>query len=930
MPVPLLGRERELAQVREGVARLDAGRGALFFVVGEPGIGKTRFADEVALDAQARGVRVVWGRCWEGEGAPALWPWRQVLDAIGAAVPETPDASHAADARFALYAEVAARLVAASPLLIILDDLHVADRASLLLLQFVARTLPAPLAVVGTYRDAETEVGDLLPRIARDGTYLPLRRLHDDEIAAYATGLGVPLDADALAEVSRTTEGNPLFVDHVVRMRPRLDVPPTLRAALRSRIAAVTDEPARKLLDLAAVAGREVPLSVLARVAGMTPAAAADTLRPAIAAGVLTPPVRFSHVLLREELYASLPAGQRAKLHAALFEAVEALDAAAHHALEGVEHLGAERATAAVLRAAAHDAAVLGFDDAAKRLDRALEILPPFAEPGHIIDLEISCGLARIRSGDTVAGKASCARAAARARALGDSRRFAEAALAHGVELTPSLVDGSLIALLEESLTTLPAAEQALRARTLARLAAALQPADDPSVPVAMAREAVALSERLDEPDRRAVLYAASSALGDRGAPGESLAIDTKLCALARRAGDRAQALRVEARLVFDHMEAGNVAAADAHIEAYAALLADLQVVRLRWPLIAMRAMRALFDRRFDEVDRLHEELRAFDGGERDIHLGSVLGSQRFFRLLGEGHADEAEALLDTIRRRAQGANPQIAPVMHALRARVAVHRGDRAATAVELDALRRLGVRLDDVVIAKLCAEAFAFAGESTERACLRTVLTPHARGLVSYGLTAMVVDGPIARLLELLGRAPAALTCAPAVRQFALRRDGDVFHVESDGASVSLGDTIGLRLLAELVERPGVERHVLTLMPGEEGDAGAALDAEAIAAYRARVESLRDGIAEAERFADPVRAARHEEELEALTGELARAVGMRGRVRRAAASSERARVNVQRHLRKAIRAIAEHLPSLGRHLERSVRTGTYCIYEP
>lgn len=100
---------------------------------------------------------------------------------------------------------------------------------------------------------------------------------------------------------------------------------------------------------------------------------------------------------------------------------------------------------------------MLGFDDAAKRLDRALEILPPFAEPGHIIDLEIAGGLARVRSGDMAAGKASCARAAARARDLGDSRGFAEAALAHGGELASSLVDGSLIALLEESLAALPA-----------------------------------------------------------------------------------------------------------------------------------------------------------------------------------------------------------------------------------------------------------------------------------------------------------------------------------------------------------------------------------------------------------------------------------------------------------------------------------------
>lgn len=926
---PFLGREREVSQIGEGIAQLAAGRGAMFFVVGEPGIGKTRLADAIARDAEARGVRAVWGRCWEGEGAPALWPWRQVLDAIGAALPEAPAASHAAEARFALHAEVTARLVAAAPLLIVLDDLHVADRASLLLLEFVARALrTGPIAIVGTYRDADAEAGELLPRIAREATYLPLRRLRDDEIAAFATELGIALDAAALAEVARVTEGNPLFVDHVLRMRPRTGVPPTLRAALRSRIDAVTDAPARELLAIAAVAGREAPLPVIARVANRAPAAAADALRPAVAAGVLVEPVRFAHVLLREELYASLPLERRIALHAALADAVETADGAAHHALAAVSRIGAARAAEAVLRAAEHDTAVLGFEDAAARLGHALEVLAPLADPDRVIDLEIARGLALVRGGDATAGKAACARAAARARALGDPRRLAEAALAHGGELTPSLVDPSLIALLEESLAALPAAERSLRARTLARLAAALQPAPDPAVPMAMAREAIALARDLDEPDRRAVLYAASSALSDRGDPGECLALDTELAALARRAGDRAQLLRLEARLVFDHMEAGAVAAADAHLEAYASSLGDLPAVRQRWPLVAMRAMRALFDRRFDEVDRLHEQLRALDPDERDLHLAAVLGTQRFFRLLGDGRTDDAAALVEITSARARGTNSQIALVVHAMRARVAVHRRDRAATADELDALRRLGARLDDPVIAKLGAEAFAFAGEPEERARLRAVLAPHARGLVSYGLTAMVVDGAIARLLDLLDDTPAAP--APDRPHFALRRDGDVVRIESDGASATLRDSYGLRLLAELVERPGIERHVLTLMPGDDGDAGEALDAAAIAAYRARAESLRDEIAEAERFADPTRAARRRGELEALTAELARGVGLAGRPRRTGSASERARVNVQRHLRKAIRAIAQHFPRLGKHLERSVRTGTYCVYDP
>ena len=140
---------------------------------------------------------------------------------------------------------------------------------------------------------------------------------------------------------------------------------------------------------------------------------------------------------------------------------------------------------------------------------------------------------------------------------------------------------------------------------------------------------------------------------------------------------------------------------------------------------------------------------------------------------------------------------------------------------------------------------------------------------------------------------------------------------------------------MLDELVRQPGRELHALALMgPGGEGpdggDAGEVLDSEAIADYRERLAALDAELAEAEGWADTGRAARARAEREAIAEELARGVGLGGRVRRTGAAAERARVNVQRRIRGAIKKIAETLPDLGSYLDRAVKTGTFCSYEP
>jgi len=194
----------------------------------------------------------------------------------------------------------------------------------------------------------------------------------------------------------------------------------------------------------------------------------------------------------------------------------------------------------------------------------------------------------------------------------------------------------------------------------------------------------------------------------------------------------------------------------------------------------------------------------------------------------------------------------------------------------------------------------------------------------------------------------APSEPSGAPSAT---FRLEGEIWTVTGT-ETVRLKDRKGLQYLATLLERPDVEIHSIDLVGGPVdaaargrsgggggedvsvdvggGDAGEMLDAPAKAAYRERVTELREELDEAERFHDVERAAGLREELEFIGQELARAVGLGGRDRKAGSASERARVNVTRAIRGAVRAIAEHDARLGHHLETSVRTGVFCAYQP
>jgi predicted ATPase len=252
--------------------------------------------EELARLLGRQGWRVLVGRCWEHGGAPAYWPWMQVVRAAGGELleylPTTPTAADPEAARFTLFDAVARflREVADSrPVLVVLDDLHAADAPSLLLLRFLAQTVTDERRViVGAYRDDEPrvhELADLFGDLARVGRRLPLHGLSRPEVAAYMGRLaGRPLLPAVVDRVHEVTGGNPLFVGELVRALvadgqlvetggqvtdPLLRIPEELRGLLHRRLAGLSPEAVANL-KVASVIGRDFELFVLRRISRLS------------------------------------------------------------------------------------------------------------------------------------------------------------------------------------------------------------------------------------------------------------------------------------------------------------------------------------------------------------------------------------------------------------------------------------------------------------------------------------------------------------------------------------------------------------------------------------------------------------------------------------------------------------------------------------
>jgi tetratricopeptide (TPR) repeat protein len=231
--------------------------------------------------------------------------------------------------------------------------------------------------------------------------------------------------------------------------------------------------------------------------------------------------------------------------------------------------------------------------------------------------------------------------------------------------------------------------------------------------------------------------------------------------------------------------------------------------------------------------------------------------------------------------------------------------------------------------------AEALRARGNEQQAALEMQAANAVLEGIESAGMDEPVAPG------ELQGQ-----TERPAAETSLFRREGDYWSVVFEGRTVRVRDLKGIRYLARLLAAPDREFHVLDLVATESGaaeggrkagpprlalgDAGEILDEQAKKVYRRRLTEIEDDIEEARALADPERVAQADAERDFLVRELSSAVGLGGRDRRAGSASERARAGVTRAIRQGIARIAEHHPELGEHLNRTIRTGTFCAYVP
>ncbi|MEA2474857.1 MAG: eukaryotic-like serine/threonine-protein kinase [Thermoleophilaceae bacterium] len=317
-----VGREKEVERLRGAFEDALAARGRLMMLVGEPGIGKTRTAQELTTYAQLRGARVLVGRAYEGEGAPAYWPWvqiartymegrpkdeikadmgpgaidiAQVVGEVRGVLPEndfgeTANPADSEQARFRLFDSVTTFLRNASkrePLVIVLDDLHWADTPSLLLLEFMARELGgARLLIVGTYRDVELgrkhPLSRVLADLARESLVerVLLRGLTQPDVARFIEMTASIRPPERLVRtVHEETEGNPFFVSEIVSLLASeghlesgsalgdvlVTIPQGVREVVGRRLDRLSDH-CNWVLSAACVLGRDFAVDVLAPV----------------------------------------------------------------------------------------------------------------------------------------------------------------------------------------------------------------------------------------------------------------------------------------------------------------------------------------------------------------------------------------------------------------------------------------------------------------------------------------------------------------------------------------------------------------------------------------------------------------------------------------------------------------------------------------
>jgi class 3 adenylate cyclase/tetratricopeptide (TPR) repeat protein len=824
------GRGSELEAFTEARKRAEtSGQCQAVFVAGEAGMGKTSLVAQATRAAHAEGAVVLFGHSDEGLGV-AYQPWIEVLSALVRhidpdVVAEVRSAQRAALAR--LVPEVGGdgdrvgdpdterllllegnveQLAAVSgrePVMVVLDDLHWADTASLQVLRHViASSTSTRLTVAITYRDTDLGRGDALNQLLADlrreanVTRLALHGLDDTDIVGLmGAAAGHDLDDDGVGlahALRRETDGNPFFTAELLRHLgesggivlnddgrwvlvgelDELGLPSSVRDVVGRRVERLGDEPLR-VLTLASVIGREFDVDLLAPLAGIGEYDLLDHLDAAVAAALLAESdtagrYRFTHALTQHSLYDELSPTRRQRAHQRIAEALEAeatdedattLAELAHHWVAAIRPADIDKALDYVRRAGDAALDALAPDDAIRWYQQALGLIDGDLRQDELRRAEVlvALGTAQLQAGHP-GGRDTLLEAAAIARRMHDAGTLVKAALGFTSSGVSRLGEEAAKPFIQAALDCVGTGPTVSRARLLAALARAHDSAFEGRARRELSIEALDVARGLV--DDTTFVDVVEMTIADVATPNrrEQVIEDVEnAVAMAGRIGDPVLLVRIKFQLIWVRFQQADVLGADTVLAEMEALTASVGLPTPAWRLAILTTGRLLLAGHADQAEAANErslELGvAADSGDAFGAYGGFLYAIR----LQQGRLDEiADMFID-----AASDNPSIAVL--------------RAAVAAMLSHLGRLEEAHD-----RLAAEAaggFEFPHDLTWLASMSDLLDV-AASTGDRGIARVLVDSVAPFADHVAEPAPALVSGAvarPLARCSALLGDYD-----------------------------------------------------------------------------------------------------------------------------------------------------------
>lgn len=688
-----VGREVVLQQIATAFDEVLEGRGQVTLLVGEPGIGKTRTVERALADVRRRAGTYV-GACFEGDGAPSYWPFVQIFRSLleeaddedlaelvrgGDAdlfslVPElaerlpkgaTSEPVEGKQARFRLFDTVARFLRQRAkhrPLVLVLEDLHWADRDSMLLMSFLGGALrDSRVHLIGTYRDIDLRRDRPLGVLLRDLARLPhcerigLRGLEPEQVVALLRRTaGEEIESHVSEAIIAMTEGNPLFVRELALLVSEgerfavdenqvlsLELPQGIRDAVGLRLASLSPA-CNRLLSRAAVLGREFNGRVLFELSAESHEIQLEMLGEALATGLLREHstagrYAFSHALVRQTLYDELGLSQRVIAHRDTAEVLERLygDQSPEHLSELAFHLFESavsgdplRSVEVSVRAAELAHRQFGYDESVRHYERALEALAFAGDADPLLQCELILNQAEARwdAGQRDLSHDQFRLAAGIARELDRPELLARAAIgmrSYGDNTRP---DAESVQLLEGALNAVGEDFPVWRARILSRLTYCAPHTESMATRLSLSQEAASLTADSVDP---AVMFdvfvgrywatLGPDGLGDRVSFGRE-AVDA-----GRRLGDPRIVLLGHDTLVGAHLVLGEFDAVSRHVEAFGEIAGTLRQPFFEFHGLILQIVYAMNCGRFDDAEVLLA--RAAERGKDSVEDLDALSS---------------------------------------------------------------------------------------------------------------------------------------------------------------------------------------------------------------------------------------------------------------------------------------------------------------